>query len=326
MPRVRGLVRARTSGPGWTRRRAGRGFVYLDEDGTRIDDPEVVERLKALVLPPAWRDVWFAPDPRSHILATGVDDAGRRQYVYHPRWVEAHDRAKHARTLELAERLPQVRRRVTRDLRAEPGSLERALAVAVRLVDSTHLRVGSERHTAATGNRGLTTLLCEHVRVEEGVVTLEFRGKSGQVWHTRTVDEDLADAVASLLERRSPRARLLARREGRSWRPVRASDVNRYIQEISGTACTAKDFRTLHGSIIAARELARIGWSPDERERTRTVRAAVVRTSELLGNTPAVAKSSYIDPAILDRFHASELIDLHRGDANAYLTLMRGGE
>lgn len=325
MPRVRGLVRADTSGPGWTRRRAGRGFVYLDEAGARISDPEVVARLKALVLPPAWQDVWLAPDPRSHVLATGLDEAGRRQYVYHPAWIAAHDRAKHARTLELAERLPQVRRRVTRDLHAEAGSLERALAVAVRLVDSTYLRVGGERHTAATGNRGLTTLLCQHVRVDGDEVTLEFRGKSAQIWHTRTVDEDLADAVGSLLERRSPRARLLARRDGRSWRPVRAADVNRYLQEISGTSCTSKDFRTLHGSIIAARELARIGWSPDERERTRAVRAAVVRTSELLGNTPAVARGSYIDPAILDRFHANELIDLRRGDAGAYLALMQGG-
>ena len=324
MPRSRGLVRSDPSGPGWTRRRAGRGVVYLDEDGRRISDPDVVARLAALVVPPAWEHVWFAPDPRSHILATGIDAAGRRQYLYHPDWVAEHDRAKHERTLELAAALPRVRRRVSRDLRAAPGSLDRALAVAVRLVDSTYLRVGDERHTATTGNRGLTTLLCRHVSVQGDEVTLEFRGKSGQPWHTGTTGHDLAVAVRSLVDGRSPRARLLAWRDGRAWRPVRAAEVNRYVQAASGTSCTSKDFRTLHGSIIAARELARIGWSPVERERERAIRAAVVATSEALGNTPAVARSSYIDPAILDRYHAGTLIDLRRRGSTAYLALRHG--
>lgn len=316
------VVRADRSEPGWTRRRTGHGFAYLDQDGSPLPDDET-RRLAELAVPPAWEDVWFAPNPRSHILATGIDAAGRRQYIYHPDWIASQDRTKHERVLDLAAALPSARGRVTRDLHAAPGSMARALAVAVRLVDATYVRVGDDRHTATTGHRGLTTLLCRHVDVRGDEVTLDFRGKSAQQWHVSTRDHDLAVAVRSLRKGRSDRARFLAHHEQRAWTALHARDVNAYVREITGTTCTTKDFRTLHGSVVAAQELARAGWSPVQAERDRAVREAIVRTAERLGNTPAVARASYVDPIVLTLFHDGTVIDLRRDGVAAYLSLVR---
>lgn len=316
------LVRARLDAPGWGRRGAGTGFVFLDERGARIGDDEVVARLRALAVPPAWRDVWFSPNPRSHILATGFDGAGRRQYIYHPAWTEAQGAAKFARLPDLARALPQARTRVRRDLRAEPGSRERALATGFRLIDTVGIRVGDARHTAVTGHRGLTTLAVRHATISADTVTLDFPGKSGLHWHVSTTDGDLAVAVRSLTRGRSARARLLAHRVGRGWRPVRASELNAYVREVTETDATTKDLRTLLGSATAARELARTGVLEDPREQERAIRAAVVATADVLGNTPAVARASYVDPRVLELFRHGTVADANREPAAAYLALV----
>ncbi|MGP7961245.1 DNA topoisomerase IB [Sanguibacter sp. A247] len=316
------LVRAHLDARGWGRRGAGTGFTYVDEQGARIRDEDVVERLRALAVPPAWRDVWFSPNPRSHILATGTDGAGRRQYIYHPAWIEAQGAAKFARLPGLATALPQARARVRRDLRSDPGSRGRALAAGFRLVDTVGIRVGDARHTAVTGHRGLTTLAVSHATVAAETVTLDFPGKSGLHWHVSTTDHDLAVAVRSLTRGRSARARLLAHRDGRRWIPVRAAELNAYVRDVTGTDATTKDLRTLLGSATAARELARAGALDDPREQERAIRAAIVATADVLGNTPAVARASYVDPRVLELFRRGRVADAGREPAAAYLDLV----
>ena len=317
------LVRADLRAPGWGRRGAGKGFFYVDSEGDRISDPETVTRLDGLAIPPAWTDVWIAPDPRSHVLVTGVDGAGRRQYIYHPAWIEAHDAEKFARLPDLAASLPRARRRVRRDLGAEPASRERALAVGFRLVDTVGIRVGDARHTVVPGHRGLTTLDVRHATVDADTVTLDFPGKSGMHWHVSATDHDLAVAVRSLQRDRSARARLVAYRDGRRWRPLRSAELNAYVREVTGTDATTKDLRTLLGSATAAHELALTGPVEDPRDQERAIRDAVRLTADVLGNTPAVARASYVDPLVLDAYRCGEVADAHREIAAAYLDLVR---
>ena len=320
MPR---LVRADLAPRAWGRRRAGTGFFYVDEEGRRISDADEVARLDALAVTPAWRDVRLAPDPRTHVLATGVDEAGRRQYVYHPAWVEARGAEKFARLVDLAAALPRARPRVRGDLRAAPGSRGRALAVGFRLVDTVGIRVGDARHTVVTGHRGLTTLDVRHASVAGDTVTLDFPGKGGIPWHVSAEDHDLAVAVRSLRRGRSGRARLVAHRDGRRWRPLRAAELNAYVREVTGVDATTKDLRTLLGSATAAHELALTGVLTDPRDQERAVRDAVRLTADVLGNTPAVARASYVDPRVLDAFRRGEIADPRREIAAAYLDLVR---
>jgi DNA topoisomerase I len=309
MPRLR---RSDPSGPGIHRVRRGRGFAYVDESGKPVDAADR-ERAEALVLPPAWTDVWISPYPHGHIQATGVDDAGRRQYRYHDVWRAQKDRAKFDRMLELATVLPAARRRVTRDLRRDDLSRERVLAAAFRMLDTGMLRVGSERYADAHGSYGLSTLLGAHARVVDSArVVLAFPGKSGQPWESEIADADLAGVVARL-KRRGGRARLLAwHDEGRGWRPLDAEDINADVRERTGGDFTAKDFRTLHGTVTAAVSLARSGPGETPTARKRAVVQAVRLAADALGNTPAVARSSYVDPRVIDRYEKGETLDATR--------------
>lgn len=277
-------------------------------------DAHTRARIEALVIPPAWTDVWICPYPNGHIQATGVDAAGRRQYLYHPTWREQKDRIKFDRVLSLAESLPGARRRVTMDLRTEGNTRERALAAAFRMLDTGALRVGSERYAEEHGSHGLSTLLCSHARIAGDVVLLEFPGKSGQEWSSELRDAELADVLRAL-KRRGPTARLLAWRDERGWHPLSAEDINDYVRERTGGDFTAKDFRTLHGTVAAARALAKAGPQPTPTARKRVITAAVREVAELLGNTPAVARSSYIDPRLIDHFDDGRTIDPKRLDS-----------
>jgi DNA topoisomerase-1 len=270
-------------------------------------------RIDALVIPPAWTEVWICPFPNGHIQATGRDAAGRTQYLYHEAWRLQKDRVKFDRMLELAASLPPARRRVTRDLRGDDPR-QRTLAAAFRMLDAGSLRVGSDRYAELHGSHGLSTLLCSHVVVSGDTVRLEFPGKSGQEWYSELVDPDLAAALRPL-KRRGPTARLLAYKDDAGWHPVSAEDINRYVRERTGGEFTAKDFRTLTGTVTAARSLARSGPQPNKTARARAVREAVKDTAELLGNTLAVARSSYIDPRVLDRFEHGRTIDRDRLDS-----------
>ncbi len=306
MPRLR---RSDLTAPGFRRVRAGRGFAYRTPEGDLLTDPDLRARFESLTVPPAWVEVWFCPYPHGHIQATGIDAAGRRQYLYHPAWRRRMDRIKFDRALALAEVLPNARGRVTIDLRRDDVSRERALAAAFRMLDSANLRVGSEQYALAHGSFGLSTLLAAHASVSGGEqVALRFPAKSGQEWSSDVRDPDLA-AFVSRLKRRGGRARLLAWQDDRGWHPLRADEINAYVRMRTGDEFTAKDFRTLHGTVAAALSLARTGPQPTTAKKARAVAAAMRAAAQELGNTPAVARASYVDPRVVDHFDQGRTID-----------------
>jgi DNA topoisomerase-1 len=316
------LRRSNSSGPGLHRVRAGKGFSYQDAHGVAITDPELRARIEHLAIPPAWTDVWIAPYVNGHIQATGVDAAGRRQYIYHPTWREQKDRVKFDRALELAESLPTARRGVTIDLRSAEPTRDRALAAAFRMLDTGSLRVGSERYAEANGSYGLSTLLCSYATVRGDTVSLDFPAKSGQEWQSEITDADLA-AVIRALKRRGGTARLLAFRENKAWHPVSAPDINAYVRERTGGEFTAKDFRTLHGTITAAVSLAKRGVEDRPTARSRAIAQAMRDAAEVLGNTPAIAKSSYVDPRVIDHYQHGAVIDPARPESELRAMLFR---
>jgi DNA topoisomerase-1 len=310
MPRLR---RTDHHHPGISRRRSGTGFTYQDADGRTISDPEVREPLAHLGIPPAWTDVWIAPYPNGHVQATGTDAAGRRQYIYHPTWREQKDRIKFDRAMSLAEALPTARRFVTQDLRLAEPVRDRALGAAFRMLDTGSLRVGSERYAEEHGSHGLSTLLCAHATVSGDVVALAVPGKSGQDWDSEIRDPDLAAVVRSL-KTRGGRSRLLAWRPaaGSPWRPLHAAEINEYVKVRAGDDFTAKDFRTLHGTVAAAASLARSGPQATVGRRRRALAQAMRDASDVLGNTPSIARRSYVDPRLVDAYEHGETIDPRR--------------
>ena len=293
---------------GYRRVRAGNGFRYVDADGSAAP-AEDRERIRNLVIPPAWDDVWIAVQPLAHIQAVGVDDAGRRQYLYHPRWRERRDRRKFARALDLAAALPRARGRVTSALHREGLDREKVLAVSFRLLDEAAPRIGSARYLAQHGSRGLTTLQRRNAVVTGSMITLSFPGKSGKRALIEIEDDDLAVVLEELTGGR-PRSALLSYRRGSRRVPLTPADVNSHVRSLTGGAFTAKDFRTLRGTIVAAETLARIGTVDSQRDRKRAEALAVRATSETLGNTPAVARSSYIDPAVFTAYEKGRLLAL----------------
>lgn len=278
----------------------------------------------ALVIPPAWEQVWISIDPLGHIQAVGTDEAGRRQYLYHPLWRERRDKGKFARALALAEALPSARRQVTKAMRRTELDRERVLAVSFRLLDSAAPRIGSTRYLERHGSRGLTTLQRRDAAVAAPVVTLSFPGKSGKRAYLEVDDDDLAEVVAQLVQGRA-RSPLLAYRRGTRRVPLKPSDVNDHVRSLTGGSFTAKDFRTLRGTIVAAQSLARIGTVDTERDRKAAERLAVRATSEALGNTPSVARASYIDPRVFERYARGDLIDLDLSPESGIRSLL-GGE
>ncbi|MCP1429740.1 DNA topoisomerase-1 [Microbacterium foliorum] len=294
--------------PGIRRVRSGSGFRYLDAAGQSVVEADR-ERIEDLVIPPRWHDVWIAADPLAHIQAVGTDDAGRRQYLYHPLWRTGRDQRKFARALKLAAALPAARAKVTRAI-GEPGlSKERALAVAFRLLDDGALRIGSERYLVKHGSRGLSTLRRRDVRIEGSTVSLEFPAKSRQLASIEITDGPLAEALSEFAVG-SPRETLLAYRKGRRRVRLTSGEINAYLRTVAGSAFTAKDFRTLHGTILAADALARIGRLETKTERRRAERLAVQATASALGNTIAVARGSYIDPKVFRLYARGRLLDL----------------
>ena len=319
------MPRLRTVSPhsrGWTRRRAGRGFVYLDESGQRLPDKES-ERIRSLAIPPAWQDVWICPVANGHIQAVGTDAAGRRQYIYHPAWSSTRDRGKFARALQLAEVIPRARARVTTALRREALDRERVLGAAFRLLDQAAPRVGSARYLKANGSRGLTTLIRKDATVEGTVVTLSFPAKSGKQALIDVDDADLAAVMTELAAGR-PRSPLLAYEHGRRRVALTPRDVNAHVRALTGGSFTAKDFRTLRGTILAAEALARIGPVDTKADRKRAELLAVRATAEALGNTPAVARGSYIDPRVFRAYEKGRLLDLKVAAETAIRELLTG--
>ena len=300
MPRLRTVS---PKDPGWTRRRAGKGFVYLDQLGQRLA-AEDRERCKLLVIPPAWEQVWICPAPNGHLQAVGTDDAGRRQYIYHEQWRINRDKSKHDRVLTVAERLPLARKRVANDLKLDGMPRERALATAFRLLDLGFFRIGGEAYAEANNSYGLATVRKEHVTMKGGSVIFEYTAKSGQERYVALADDLVAAAVRDLLRRRRGGPELLAYKECGRWHDVSSADINDYIKSKVGGEVSAKDFRTWHGTVIAAVVLA----AANEKARTQTARkravsSAMKHVSIYLGNTPAVARKSYVDPRVIDLFN-----------------------
>lgn len=307
------LRRSELSKPGLSRRRSGKGFTYLDTDGSRLGDAAAIERIKALVIPPAWQNVWISPDPRGHIQATGVDAAGRKQYLYHPEWRAARDAKKFDRVLELSVRLPKIRDRLQNDLTAGRGlTRERVLAAIIGLLDMGMFRIGSDEYAARDEDPsfGLSTLRPDHLSTKGGCVLLNFPGKSG-VEHSGTVgDAEVCSVLKDLKRRRRGEDRLFAYWDtaSRTWREIDADAVNDYLKEISGERMTAKDFRTWHGTVKAAKELAELGPQPTEAQRKKAVSQAMKEVAGLLGNTPAVARSAYVDPRVIERYEEGRTV------------------
>lgn len=310
-PRPRGrLRRSDCSGPGIGRRRRGAGFSYLDPEGERVGDEDTLERIHALAIPPAWREVWICADPLGHIQATGLDEAGRKQYLYHERWQLRAAQRKFESMREFAATLPKLRRAVKKDLAREGMPRERALACAVRLLDLGFFRIGGEEYAETNESYGVATVLREHVSIEGEEVVFDFPAKSGQRRVQSIRDPEAKAAIEAMRRRRSGPDDLLVFREERVWRDVRSEEVNDYLQTKVGEEFTAKDFRTWHGTVLAAVELAREGVLSSKGGAERAIRAAIERVAERLGNTPAVCRSSYIDPRVLDRFREGKTIEL----------------
>ncbi len=271
-----------------------------------MQSAEVLARIRELVIPPAWEDVWICPDPNGHLQATGVDAAGRRQYLYHPRWREHRDRQKFERMLSFADQLPRLRRRLARTLAdGEEPSRERVLAAAVRLLDIGMFRVGSEQYADEDSGIGLATVRKAQVRVHDDAMEFDYPGKGGL--RRRQVIEDPVtyELIGTLKRRRAGPDELLAYREGRRWRDVRSDDINEYLHEQLGKEFTAKDFRTWNATVMAAVTLAVDGRdAATKTARKRAINRAVGAVSELLGNTPAVARRAYIDPRVFDRYRS----------------------
>jgi DNA topoisomerase IB len=297
------LRRVSSDTPGIVRLRHGRGFRYVDLLGRPVRDAETRRRIRALAIPPAWTDVWICPDPLGHLQAVGTDAAGRRQYRYHDAWRARRDGEKFDRMLAFARALPALRERVAEDLAKPDVPRERVLAGAVRLLDQASFRVGSESYARDNGSFGLATLRKDHVHLRDGAAVFDFTAKSGKRLVQEVVDPDVLPLIRTLKRRRSGGPELLAYREGRVWRDVRAADVNAYVKQIGGDGYSAKDFRTWHGTVVAAVALALAeGERTSVTSRRRQVSAAIREVAEFLGNTPPVARSSYVDPRVIDRF------------------------
>src|SRR5919202_1146645 len=300
------LRRVDCSGRGIVRRRRGRGFEFLDPDGNRVTDPEDLERIAELAIPPAWEDVWICPTPNGHLQATGVDARGRKQYLYHRKWRERRDQQKFDSMVECARTLPAMRRRVAKHL-AEPGlTRRRILACSVRLLDRGFFRVGGEDYKVENETFGLATMHKSHVQLADGTITFDYPAKSGRRRVQSIVDPAVYDIVAQLKRRRGGSPELLAYRDGRSWRDIRSPDIRAYVKEVTGGDFAAKDFRTWNATVLAAVALAVSGEAAtmSKTARNRAQVRAVKEVARYLGNTPAVCRASYIDPRVFDRFDA----------------------
>ncbi len=286
---------------GWKRAGSKKRFRYLDGRGNPIDDPAKIERIESLVIPPAWKDVWISPRPGAKLQATGLDKAGRRQYLYHPEFRAQQEQAKFDKLVRFAEALPELRQAMGEHMTHDPYDRERVCAVAVRLINMAWFRVGSDRYAKTSRTHGVTTLTRSHVSVRGTRVTFRFRAKHKVRVRTSVVDAELAGAIKDLLAQPGP-ARLFRYGFNGDSCNLTGAVLNDYIQEYMGAEFTAKDFRTWGGTLTAAIALAEHGLSDTEAEAKRAVANVMRAVGERLGNTPAVARASYVSPAVVEQY------------------------
>jgi DNA topoisomerase-1 len=300
------LRRVDSHSPGIARRRCGRGFVYL-ERGRQIRDRDQLERIRSLAIPPAWEEVWICPDEHGHLQAVGVDAAGRKQYLYHPRWRERRDQEKYERMRAFARSLPKLRRITAREIKGEELTRERVLACAVRLLDEAYFRIGGEEYADENGGYGLATLERRHVTITGGTAEFDFPGKGGKRLVQAVTDPDVVRLVRALKRRRGGDESLLAYK-GARWTGLRSEEINAYIKEIAGPDFSAKDFRTWHATVLAAVALAEASAPTSKAGRERAIRHAAEQAAAQLGNTATVCRASYIDTRVVDRFRRDTTI------------------
>jgi DNA topoisomerase I len=297
------LRRSDPSKPGYGRRREAGRFAYLDLDGAPLTDAAALARIAALAIPPAWERVWICVDELGHLQATGIDSAGRKQYLYHQRWRERQDHRKFAHMERFARALPAMREQVLATMGSgKELSHERVLACAVRLLDIGLFRIGGEAYEQEDAHLGLATVAKTNVTVAATEVVFDYVGKAG-VRHVQAVrDPPTVAIVSALARRRSGGEHLLAYRSRGSWHPVHSEHINVYLKTLIGADFSAKNFRTWNGTVLAAASLAAAGDRAGERARKRAMSEAARAVSQVLGNTPAVARRSYIDPRVFDRY------------------------
>ncbi len=301
---VPGLIRSDPHGPGISRERTGGGFRYRDPSGADVTNPETLHRIGALGIPPAWKDVWISADPLGHIQATGVDSQGRTQYRYHRMWREQRDAQKFTHMLRFAGALPTLRSVVVRDLAGGHLGRDRVTAAAVRLIDLGLFRIGGERYAELDHHYGATTLQKRDVKVTRGGIVFDYIAKEGKRRTITVTDEAVRPVVRALVRSGNTSDSLFCFVDGDAWRPLRSHEVSSYIATRAGGHFTAKEFRTWNATVLMALLLANTAPAPAARRRKSAITAAVRGVAEWLGDTPAVARSSYIDPLVITRYEA----------------------
>ncbi|MGI8403606.1 MAG: DNA topoisomerase IB [Thermomicrobiales bacterium] len=310
-----GLSYAHVDRPGITRRRAGKGFSYRDAHGNRITDVKTLGRIRALVIPPAWEDVWICTRANGHIQATGRDTRGRKQYRYHEKWREVRDESKYERMLAFGQALPEIRDRIDRDMRQQGLPRTKVIATVVKLLEATLIRVGNERYARENKSFGLTTMRTRHVDVTSTTVTFNFKGKSGIEHEVRLKDRRLASLVKRLQD--LPGQELFQYRDdGDHLQTIDSGNVNAYLREITGDDFTAKDFRTWAGTVLAAQALAAFEEFDSESSAKANIVNAVESVSARLGNTRTVCRKCYVHPAVIDAYLEGETVDTIRQRAD----------
>jgi DNA topoisomerase I len=301
------LRRADCSKPGITRRRRGRGFDFVDASGRRVDDAVTLERIRALAIPPAWTDVWISPSARSKLQATGVDAAGRKQYLYHPAYRARQEQAKYDRLIRFAERLPDLRKAMAEHMAQEGLPPERVAAIAVRLINLGWFRVGSDRYAKTSRTFGITTLRKSHVSVRGSRISFRYRGKHSLMIRSAIVDPELAAAMRELMA--LPGSRLFQFEMDGERCNLDSRRLNDYIRTYLGPEFTAKDFRTWGGTLLAAVEFAEQDPPETPTQAKKRVAEVMRKVAQKLGNTPAVARSSYVSPAVVEQYLDGRTLD-----------------
>jgi DNA topoisomerase I len=296
-----GLQYVRDDSPGYSRKRNGKRFEYLDTHGKRIRDEQRILRIKRLAIPLAWTDVWICPSPNGHIQATGRDARRRKQYRYHERWRELRDENKFERLADFAKALPRIRKQVNHDIKLPGLPREKVLATVVRLLERTFIRIGNDEYARENKSFGLTTIKDRHVRVKGARLCFRFRGKSGRQHEVDVTDRRIANIVAKCQDLPGQELFQYVSDDG-EVRDVSSQDVNNYLREITNEDFTAKDFRTWAGTVLAAIALSMQGTFQTKKQAIAKVKTAICAVAQLLGNTPAICRKCYVHPAVMDAY------------------------
>jgi DNA topoisomerase I len=307
--KVAGLRYSTDASPGIRRKRAGKGFTYVDVEGRRLRDPQELQRIKSLGIPPAWTKVWICPMPQGHLQATGYDARGRKQYRYHPRWRNVRDETKYGRMLAFGEALPLIRKQVEHDL-ALPGlTRAKVLATVLQLLEATLIRVGNEEYVRTNRSFGLTTLRDRHVDIAGATLRFHFRGKSGKEHTVEINDRRVALIVKRCQEIPGQELFQYLDDEGQR-RSIDSADVNEYLRQVAGQDFTSKDFRTWNGTVLAVRALQTCGAGESAAQAKKAVVEAIKTVAAQLGNTPAICRKCYVHPAVIEAYLEGSLLEM----------------